>query len=418
MRSEVSPGRLDLLRLALPTLAVAALAWPRRRRTTHAGPPRILVARWDGIGDFVLMSPFLRELRRKYPDSRITLLVGENVAQFAEVCPYVDSVIALSPEPKKEDFSSYSKYLLALARYAKDLMALADRNLQGKVDLAIQPRWDMDWQRATLMTFLCRASRRIGYTAGTSPTKAWGNFGHNWLFTDVLPAGIHQHEVERSLDIIRYLGGSVEDSTPEVWWTPNDKHQADRFLDEHKLGGGSRIIAFGIGAVKPRRRWPFYGNLIGLLSQALEFRPLLLSGGEEGIARQIVAAHPSAIPMERMSWRVVASVLSRCSLFVGNNSGPIHVAAAARCPVIEISGHPVGGRLGHENDPERFGPLGAQRLIIRPKGFADDCKGGCERNTPHCITGIKPEEAASEVVRFAESIGGAAIESRECKAPL
>src|ERR1035437_5821702 len=167
-----------LLRHALPALIVGALVRPRGRRQAQAGAPRILVTRLDGIGDFVLMSPFLRELRRKYPDSRITLLVRENLVLFAKACPYVSNVMAMVPEPKKEAFSSYPKYLLAFARHMKNLVALADRSLLGEMDIAIQPRWDFDMHWATLITFLSGAPRRIGYSAKTSPLKAWCNFGH------------------------------------------------------------------------------------------------------------------------------------------------------------------------------------------------------------------------------------------------
>jgi heptosyltransferase-2 len=400
-------GRVHLLRHALTTLLIAALARPRGRRQAQPGPPRILVTRLDGIGDFVLTSPFLRELRRNFPDSHITLWVGAHVAPLAETCPYVDRVTTMAHDPKREAFSRYPDYLLAFARHMRRLLAAAGSDLLGEEDLAIQPTWDMDTGWSTLITFLSGAPRRIGYSVRTSPEKAWRNFGFGCLFTDVLPPGAHRHEVERNLDIVRYLGGSVESVTPEVWLTAEDRFEADRFLDEHGLDGDCRIVAFGIGAFDKWRRWPFYGDLIGLLSPALEFRPLLLSGpGEEAIARGIVAACPSAIVMERMPWRVVASVLSRCSLFVGNDSGPMHVAAAAGCPVVEISCHPVGGRLGHPNDPERFGPLGVPRLIIRPKAFVDDCKQGCQRSVPHCIASIAAEEVAPLVLRFSESIRG------------
>jgi heptosyltransferase-2 len=232
------------------------------------------------------------------------------------------------------------------------------------------------------------------------------NFGYRRLFTDVLPPGVHQHEVERNLEIIRYLGGSTEGATPEVWFTDEDKLQADSFLSERGLTGGRRIVAFGVGASDGRQRWPFYGELLSLLTQTLEFTPLVLCGPrEEHIAREIVAACPCAVPVERMPLRAVASMLSRCDLFVGNDSGPMHLAAAAGCPVVEISCHPVGGKQGHLNDPERFGPLGAPHLIIRPRRFAEGCDDGCRKRVPHCIATIAPEEVAAELVQFVESTG-------------
>jgi ADP-heptose:LPS heptosyltransferase/O-antigen/teichoic acid export membrane protein len=393
-----------LLRYALPTMVLAVIS-PRRRREPQPGPPRILVTSLDGIGDFVMISPFLRELRRNYHESTIVLLVRENARQLAMACPYVDKVLKMEPEPNRKAFSNYLKYLLAMVRHLRELKAFADRDLLGRTDLAIHVQSGLAMQWGNLITYLSGAARRVGYSTNTSPTAVLCNLGHSYLFTDVLPTGGHRHEVQRSLDILRHLGGSIESEAPEIWWTFEERLQADRFLDEHNLSGRP-IIAFGIGAFENKRCWPFYGELIGLLAKKMEFTPLLLCGPhEQAVAREIVAAYPLAVAMERMPLTVVAATLSRCELFVGNDSGPMHLAAATGCPVVEISCHAIGSSLGHPNDPERFGPLGVPRLIVRPKRLAEGCEDGCRQILPHCIAGVRPEDVAAEMAQFVESTG-------------
>src|SRR5690242_17952443 len=98
---------LNFLRYSLPTRALAAAA---RRRRSAASVPHILVTRIDGIGDFILLAPFLRELRTRYRDSQITLVVGRNGAPLARRCPYVNTVLEVDLAPKRGGFSNYAQY--------------------------------------------------------------------------------------------------------------------------------------------------------------------------------------------------------------------------------------------------------------------------------------------------------------------
>src|SRR5690242_5024933 len=114
---------------ALPTMAVAASRRRSRRGCSTEGAPRILVTRLDGIGDVILLAPFLRELRRNYPDSAITLVVNQSFASIATACPYVNEVLLLEPWTNATTVT-----------YLKYLIDFADRHISGSFDIAIQPR--------------------------------------------------------------------------------------------------------------------------------------------------------------------------------------------------------------------------------------------------------------------------------------
>ncbi len=147
---------VDLFRLFLRHSVLTSIVAAMRRRkgaVSLPGAPRILVTRSDGIGDFVMMTPFLRELRRSYPHSRITLVVGKNSFQLAQACPYVNEVLFLDPGPR-EPIVAKPKNLVPFVRYLEYLVAFADRHLAGQIDIAIQPRWDVDVEWATLVTLL------------------------------------------------------------------------------------------------------------------------------------------------------------------------------------------------------------------------------------------------------------------------
>src|ERR1700719_1900528 len=119
-----------------------------------------------------------------------------------------------------------------------------------------------------------------------------------------------QHKQSRSLDIVRYLGGSVQNTALEVWWRLEDQLQAQRFLRERGLFNRP-VIAFGIGASKGWTRWPFYRELIDLLSKNFDFAPLLHAGPEEKkLAQEILDISEEAVLMDQMPLGGVASVLS------------------------------------------------------------------------------------------------------------
>jgi ADP-heptose:LPS heptosyltransferase len=389
----------QFLRFAIPTLFVALV---KSRRKPPVGTDHgILIIRLDHIGDFVVFTPFLRELRRNYPNSKITLLSRMNPAYLAEACPYLNEVLVLDPRPEINQCLSNFRYFIAVLHYLGYLVQFAEQRLSGRFDLAISPIYSTDLDGATLIAYLSGAPMRIGYSEDILPDKRWANFGHDRLLTEALPPAPVKHEADRSLDVIRHLGGKVESRTPEMWLTPEDESMATDFLHRTNLLDGCPIIAFGIGAADARRQWPHYSSLIHMLTKVIKFHPLLIAGPtEDAIVQAITIKCPDARVMEGHPLRTVEAVLTKCLAFMGNDSGPMHLAAAANLPVVEISCHPIGGKRGHGNDPERHGPLCDQKLIIRPKPIHDDCLDACEKDFPHCISNISPEEVASAAMNF------------------
>jgi glycosyltransferase involved in cell wall biosynthesis len=190
-----------------------------------------------------------------------------------------------------------------------------------------------------------------------------------------------------------------------VWWQTEDEELARRFMRGYELDSPAPIVAFGVGAAKGWSRWPFYGELIRLLAAEWKFTPLILAGqGEEDLIEEILRSAPSAVVMKSLPLGAVAKVLSHCFLYIGNNSGPIHLAAGAGVPVVEISSHPRNGPRAHENHCGRFGACARRKIIVYPKTLAAECSEGCTRNSPHCIATIKPDEIAAETLRFARSL--------------
>jgi heptosyltransferase-2 len=101
-------------------------------RTTRP-PERILVLRLDGIGDIVLTSPFLRQVRRAWPDAWITLVVLPYVANIVQNCPYINEVLVFDPE--------VSGRVGMLRLHLRAISFAVRKLLPRNFDLSINPRW-------------------------------------------------------------------------------------------------------------------------------------------------------------------------------------------------------------------------------------------------------------------------------------
>lgn len=393
-------GRFNLsgkLHYCVPTLFLGAVHWVwrlgrrRRQKGGHYTPLSIIIFRLDAIGDVVLSSAMLRELRRLYPTAHITLVVSSTTRSLVEHCPYVDEVL---------DKPTGSYELRSLIGDLKAMVAFSSRQLRRRHwDLALVPRWDVDMYFATLMSLYAGATRRVAFTEKVSIGKRLFNWGFDTLCTDVLPpCSPSRHEVERGLDMVRYLGGQIESANLEVWLTPADEAFAARIWSDFGLAESEVVFAFGIGASQSRKRWPAkaFAELIDILRSRFEFTAALVYGGNEELLAREIQDHTEAklLPLQRPSLREAVAFLSRCALFIGNDSGPKHMAAAAGIPVVEISCHPVDGDPESALNPHRFGPYTSRSMVVQPDRAKEPCSRGCSSAEAHCITQVSPAQVA------------------------
>jgi heptosyltransferase-2 len=107
----------------------------------------------------------------------------------------------------------------------------------------------------------------------------------------------------------------------------------------------------------------------------------------------------------RTTLRETAAVLERCQPAVTNDSGPMHLAAAAGSAVVEISCHPRAGDVEHYNSPVRLHPWGVPHVVVQPEHAADGCRDSCESSQPHCILEIQPGQVFEAVRRLVRAGG-------------
>lgn len=342
----------------------------------------VLIVRPDAIGDVVLMSPLLRELRRNLPRAHITLVVQPRVYNLVERCPYVDEVLAYR-HPSRG-------YLHAVDSLGRAFALSAGRLWSRRFEMALVGRWDHGPYGASLLAYFSGACHRIGFATLDVSRRERGPEG--LLLTDVIYddgayPGEQRHEVNRNLEPLRLLGGSVVADALEVWTDSEDEAFARRLLDDGEW------IAMVPGASGGKRLWPVgrYREVADGLVGSHGAGVLILGGPEhralgesirEGLGGRVVNVCGEA------TLRQSAALLGRCRLYVGGDTGPMHIAAARGVPVVEISCHPQGGRRDGVNSPARFGPWRVPHCILQPERAAEPCTSSCRAAEPHCILGI------------------------------
>ena len=316
---------------------------PRRRGTIDRKQIHsIVLIRLDEMGDFVIFTSVLRSLRQGFPNARITLVLCDWICPMAELCPYVDEIVPFPSRGPK-----WLQFVLGPYRALRIAM-----KLRGPFDLAVNPRFDRDIRGAAFLADFSLAPWVVGYPSSTESLKAVANRGYDRFYTHLFPvpgfglSGIH--ELERSRALLTLLGIRAEDLQPELWISPEDRSEADAILRRNGWHPGDVLICLGINASYARKRWPM--GFFMQLAQGLESLPgtrfLIVGSSRERQGAELLRPLLGSRLINlagQTSLRLSAAALGECRVYVGNDSGPKHVAAALGKPVIEINCHPQDG---------------------------------------------------------------------------
>ena len=358
-------------------------------------PAEILVIRDDAAGDFVIFSPFLRELRRIYKGARITVVTSSRNHDLAVCCPYIDNIELNSESYDRND--TLKGFELA----AK----LAIRLLKYNFDMAFIPRLGI-MTYGFLTAYLCGASQRIGFSNDRIDPTIKDKFavtGWNVFLTVPVPFFNHNlNDVSRNLNLLEYLLKcriSKENRYLELWYSPEDTKKATEILKEIKEKKFRQYIAVVPVASTPRKKWPLdnYVEFLKLLLKAAPESGLVIMGGPNDIPVCEMLKHcfpDNAINVAgKGNFRISAAVMSQLNLYIGNDTGLMHIAAAAGLPILNINCFPAEIKLMSGSIPIRFAPYNVPNVVVMPPKALDGCNEfvgyGCSHlEKSHCINGV------------------------------
>jgi ADP-heptose:LPS heptosyltransferase len=324
------------------------LSWGwRPRHMLLAAARTILVIRPDEIGDVVLTGPFLRALRQVARDASITLIVKPACRELVEHCPYIDVLHTM-------DFSGGNRRALRYARGAWRLRS--NRRYCRGFDFVLMPRRGPDYYDSGLLGHLLAG--RGAVFAHVERSASFCGRSANAFADGYYTNSAIEHEVLHNLSFLRWCGANYgTEKCLETWLTAPDREFAEKIL------GGGAYVAIATGAGDPARRWAVnrFANVAAELSRSAGLTAVQLgapgdpsfSGGGLNL-------------IGRTTLRQAAAVIERCVLFLGNDSGLKHLAAAVGTPVVEISAFRRGGSCDHSNSPARFKAWGVPHRVLQP----------------------------------------------------
>jgi len=311
---------------------------------------RVLIRATNWVGDAIMALPALRAVRSKCPDAHIAIVARPYVADLYRDQGICDELIAYDPKGEHRGWSG--RELLA-----KELRA-------GKFDVALllQNAFDAAW-----LAWRAGVPERIGYARD----------GRSLLLTKAIkvpkPGEIPPHEKFYYLELLRRAGwiDELQDDAHIALHVPDAaRHRAAQTL----LGAGARPnarrVAVGAGASYGSAKcWPpeRFAQAINELLSYSDADVVLFGTAPEASVSSAIASDLCRAPINltgKTSIAELPALLSQCHLFLGNDSGAIHVAAAVGLPVVAIFG---------PTDPDGTAPVTPRVSVVQQKPYCSPC---------------------------------------------
>jgi ADP-heptose:LPS heptosyltransferase len=169
---------------------------------------------------------------------------------------------------------------------------------------------------------------------------------------------------------LEVMGLKGEGRKLDAWWTADDANHADQIVRGARHGQ-CKLVALGLGASEPSRRWPVQRYLEVIREVAAKRDVAFLAFGGSDVAdscRWLSAQLPGVVSYagEKLPLGVNWAGIARCDLYLGNDTGLMHMAAAAQIPVVVVIGLAEGAVPGTRGDTTQTGPYDTLSRVVRP----------------------------------------------------
>lgn len=340
----------------------------------HHSVHRILIRGTNWIGDAVMSEPALSAIRHAFPKAEITLLVKPAVAELFQQHPVIDHLLVYEHRGRHARLSGK--------------WALRTELRHGRFDVAILFQNAFE---AALLAFLAGIPRRYGY----------GTDGRGFLLTDSIAVPSRTtlgHQTQYYVDLLRPLGITPSPAAPRLFVSEVEEEHMKQRLSKSGIQATERLIGINPGSTYgSAKRWlpERFAEAMDRVVEQFGGRVVIVGAmGEEALG-QAVAEKMRSKPVVlsgRTSIRELMSVIKQCRLFVTNDTGPMHIAAAFGVPVVAVFG---------PTDFRTTSPVGETHQIVREPVECSPC---LLRECPidhRCMTRVTVEqvyEAAKQML--------------------
>ena len=305
-------------------------------------PSNILVIDFGQLGDVVMSLPALRAIRTRFPDAQITVAVGKPGGELVKLSGYANDILEVDRVSLRD-----GPTLISIGRIAKFVASVRKAKFDFVIDLH-------SYYETNLLGFLSGAPHRLYSRRSNRSLDFLSNFKPQ-------PAKEVEttHLIDRYLDLLKPLGIQNPPRSPTLKTNPAADFAVEALLKKEKAQSGELLVGLFPGAGHPGRIWPLdhFAELADHLVRNDRVRIIVFTGPEE--RSKVPEMRPQfpqgTIFFDRLTIPQLVSAQARLTIFVSNDTGPVHIAAAAGTPVIVIMDRP---------DPHSFTPIGDHHRLI------------------------------------------------------
>ncbi len=338
---------------------------------------KLLVIRLDKIGDMVATTPIFRAIKEGWTHVHISVLVNPVNREIIVNNPFIDDILIYDKSGNHRNPIKKFLFFQQLSRM--------------RFDIVIDPYLDYELKTA-IITRLIGKRYRLGFTF--SGKELFYNIRQP-LLTD--PVSLNKkHMTDSLLDLIGCLGIKrmdrlSEDRRPQIFLTKDEKKRAKELLQREGIDVESVIVGIHPGGHFATQRWPVerFAEVSEYLITHHTTNVILFGGGEDSslISEFQACASRKPIILSDLALRDFMATLSYCTLFLCNNSGPLHIATALNIPTVSTMG---------PTDPSRWWPQGDDHLVLRKNLECSPCnRGSCKNH--ECMRLITTDDYLSAV---------------------
>jgi lipopolysaccharide heptosyltransferase I len=339
-------------------------------------PKKILIVRLSAIGDVVHVLPALRSLRSNFPDSKITWLVEDKASDILNDHPDIDEVITFPRRKWQRNILKISK----ITNTVSEIFSFYKKLRKDRYDVVIDFQGNL---KSGVMTIVTGSKNRIGFEKGYCKE-------FNYLFTThrISPPHKRMHKIDKDLALLRGLDIETSFHRPELPVSKADEKYISKFLRTN-INDSLPIIVVQpctsrFGSYK---QWPVsnYALLADKILESYEANVIFSWGpGEIKVVKKIVRnmKHKALVACKTKSIKQLIELIRRADLFIGGDTGPLHIASILDIPTVGIYG---------PKDPVIYGPYNSKAVVVRKELWCSPCK---KRTCPdpECMTSILPED--------------------------
>lgn len=322
---------------------------------------RILITRLDPIGDVVLSTSIIKPLRNKFPEAILTYMVSSQAKDIIEGNPHVDEIITY------DAFWHFSKGVINdIRNYVKMLKMLRAK----KFDLAL----DLEGNAKSIffISYMSKIPVRVG--------RDWT--GGGYLLTKVVPWVEKKHMIEYQADIARAVGVEIDDHEMFIYIGSKEKEFVCSLFKNEGINDSDSLVVLSPAARRITKVWSAerFAKIGDWLVRIFGSKIIITGAPNEidvaGNVKSLMEEDAHVFVGKTRTLKHLAVVMERASLVIGNDSGPMHVAAAMKTPTVTLfsSGLPSEYRpYGDMHKVIQRGDLSCrpctERKCVRPEGF-------------------------------------------------